>query len=121
MSRRILAFAILLLSSPAPAQTSQKPMQIIVPFAPGASADGIAATGAPVIKPHLPGGAGFDPLRELTPVAKLIEIPIVVVANPQTGPKTILELIARAKASPAGLSYGSTGVNSGQHLTMEFL
>src|SRR5262249_37555339 len=164
MLGRILTFALLVLSGPAVAQT--KPLQIIVPFAPGASADGIArligndlgvrlgrsivienkaggggtlgltllakappdgdtlsigATGALVINPNLPGGATFDPLRELTPVAKLIEIPIVVVANPDAGPKTIPELIARAKASPNGLSYGSTGVNSGQHLVMEFL
>jgi tripartite-type tricarboxylate transporter receptor subunit TctC len=166
MLTRFLTWTILFLAGPALAQPSQKPMQIIVPFAPGASADGIArligndlgmrlgrsvtienkaggggslgltilakappdgdtlavaATGALVINPHLPGGTGFDPLRELAPVAKLIEIPIVVVANRDVGPKTIPELIARSKANPNGLSYGSTGVNSGQHLTMEFL
>jgi tripartite-type tricarboxylate transporter receptor subunit TctC len=165
MRRSILVCATLLLAGPALAQT-QKTMQIIVPFAPGASADGIArligndlglrlgrsvvienkaggggtfgltilakapadgdtlglaATGALVINPNLPGGAGFDPLRELTPIAKLIDIPLVVVANPDVGPKTVAELIARAKASSNGLSYGSTGVNSGQHLVMEFL
>ena len=42
-----------------------------------------------------------------------------MVANPVTGPKTIKELVARSKAQPEGVSYGSTGVNTGQHLTME--
>jgi tripartite-type tricarboxylate transporter receptor subunit TctC len=166
MRRTALILALLALAGPAAAQTSQKPIEIIVPFAPGASADGIArligqdlglrlgrpvtienkagaggtlglvalakappdgdtlavgATGALVISPNLPGATGFDPLRELAPVAKLIEIPIVVVANPDSGPKTIAEMIARAKQGPNGLSYGSTGVNSGQHLVMEFL
>ena len=44
-----------------------------------------------------------------------------MVANPKTGPKSIKELIARAKENPQGLSYGSTGVNTGQHLSMEML
>ena len=55
------------------------------------------------------------------PIAKLIDVPLVVVANPATGPKSIKEMIERSKASPGGLSYGSTGTNSGQHLTMELL
>ena len=127
--RGSLLLASLTLSGSALAQPSQKPMQIIVPFAPGGSADGIArhhrdrarraarppgvrreqagrrrharpayrspksppdgdtlavaATGALVINPHLPGSSGFDPLRELAPVAKLIDIPIVMVDQRQ--------------------------------------
>lgn len=164
-TRRALLMAMLLWPAWARAQTSQKAIQILVPFAPGASADGIgrilaselgirlgrqvivenrpgaggslglaalvkagpdsdllalAATGALVINPHLQ-NQGFDPLHDVTAVARLIEIPLVVVANPVSGPKSLAELIAQAKASPNGLSYGSTGVNSGQHLGMEML
>ena len=39
---RVLLVAMLLLPASALAQTSQKTIRIIVPFAPGASADGIA-------------------------------------------------------------------------------
>ena len=163
--RQALIAALLAWPGVAAAQMAQKAVQIIVPFAPGASADGIgrilatelgtrlsrqvivenkpgaggslglvalskapadgdtlavAATGALVINPHLP-AALLDPLRELAPIAKLIEIPLVLVSNPATGPKSVAELIARAKANPNGVSYGSTGVNSGQHLGMEML
>ena len=166
MKLRYALLAMLALSSAAQAQQSQKPIQIIVPFAPGGSADGIgrilalelaaklgrqvyvenkagaggslglialsksppdgdtlsiAATGALVINPHVPGSSGFDPVKELTTVAKLIDIPLVVVANPKTGPKTIMEAISLSKSSPNGLSYGSTGINSSQHLSVVLL
>ena len=163
---RILAFALLLVSGSALAQTSQKSIQILVPFAPGASSDGISriianelgprlsrqivvenkpgaggtlglmtlakaapdgdtlgvgATGALVISPHLAGALPFDPLRGLTPIAKLIDVPLVIVANPAVGPKSIKEMIERSKTTPGGITFGSTGTNSGQHLTMELL
>src|SRR5215212_9145628 len=92
-----------------------------------APADGdtlaIAATGALVINPHLPavGGGTFDTLKELIPVAKLIDIPIVMVSNARGELKDIKTVIARAKASPAGLAYGTTGANSSQHLAVELL
>jgi tripartite-type tricarboxylate transporter receptor subunit TctC len=166
MMLRSLTFALVLVSGTALAQTSQRSIQIMVPFAPGASSDGISrivaselgprlnrqivvenkpgaggtlglmtlakaapdgdtlgvgATGALVISPHLPGAPPFDPLRELVPVAKLIDVPLVIVANPAIGPKSIREMIERSKATPSGITFGSTGTNSGQHLTMELL
>ena len=54
-------------------------------------------------------------------MAKLIDVAIVLVANPVTGPKTIREMIERSKATPGGLAYGSTGTNTSQHLSVELL
>ena len=81
----------------------------------------IAATGALVINPHLPTSNAFDTLKELTPVAKLIDIPIVMVANATGDLKSIKAVIERAKSSPGGVTYGTTGVNSSQHLAVELL
>jgi tripartite-type tricarboxylate transporter receptor subunit TctC len=83
---------------------------------------GIGATGALVINPHVPdASANFEPLRELTPIAKLVDIPLVFVANPDAGVKSLKELVERSQQKPDGLSYGSTGVNSAQHLAIELL
>jgi len=79
----------------------------------------IGAPGALLINPYLPDALPFDPLHDLVPIAKLVDIPIVLVSNGDVGPKSIPELVAMSKTSPNGLSYGSTGVNSAQHLDME--
>ena len=73
---RAFWLAVLLLPAAAVAQTSQKPIRIIVPFAPGASADGIARAiggdlgtrmGKPVIIENNVGAGGA---LGLTAVAK---------------------------------------------------
>ena len=51
--KRALPLALALACGPALAQTSQKPIQIIVPFAPGASADGAARIVANELGPRL--------------------------------------------------------------------
>lgn len=81
----------------------------------------IGAAGAVVIIPLMPGAPQFDPTKELTPVARLVDVPLVIVAHPEKGPKTLADAIALAKKLPEGLTYGSTGTNSGMHLAVEFL
>src|SRR5262249_41071720 len=41
--------------------------------------------------------------------------------NPSTGPTSIPDMIERSKTTPGGLTYGSTGTNSSQHLSIELL
>src|SRR5258707_11315592 len=60
----------------------------------------IAATGALLINPHVPSSNAFDPLKELTPVAKLIDIPLIMVSSAKGELKTIKAIIERAKTSP---------------------
>jgi tripartite-type tricarboxylate transporter receptor subunit TctC len=74
-----------------------------------------------LLNPNLPKDPGPDLLRDIVPVARVIEVGIMLVANPAIGSKSIEEMIARAKSTPGGIAYGSTGVNSAQHLSVELL
>jgi tripartite-type tricarboxylate transporter receptor subunit TctC len=96
-------------------------LQILSKSPPDGDTLSIGATGALVINPHVPGSTGFDPLREIMPVAKLIDIPLVLVSNAKTGPKTIKEMLELAKSTAGGLSFGTTGAHSSQHLAIELL
>jgi tripartite-type tricarboxylate transporter receptor subunit TctC len=66
---------------------------------------------------HLP----YDPLKDFEPIALIGKAPYVLAVNPAFGPTTLQEFIAKVKAAPGRYSYGSTGLGSGLHLSMELL
>jgi tripartite-type tricarboxylate transporter receptor subunit TctC len=97
-------------------------LQQMARSAPDGHTLGIGAAGAVVIIPLMPGApAQWDPAKDLLPVSRLVDVPLVIVGNPTTGPKTLKEAIEKAKSNPDGLTFGSTGTNSGMHLAVEYL
>jgi tripartite-type tricarboxylate transporter receptor subunit TctC len=70
---------------------------------------------APALYTKLP----FDPVKDFAPVSLVGSIPMVVVIYPEFPPKTLLELIALAKAKPGEISYASAGNGSTNHLAVE--
>jgi tripartite-type tricarboxylate transporter receptor subunit TctC len=67
--------------------------------------------------PKLP----FDPIKDFTPIALLVESPLFLVVTPDLPVKTVPELVAYAKAHPGKLSFGSVGIGSAHHLASELL
>lgn len=63
---------------------------------------------------------GYRPIDDFRPVAGLADLQHAVVV-PKGGAADLSDLIARAKAAPATLNYGSSGVGSASHLGMELL
>jgi tripartite-type tricarboxylate transporter receptor subunit TctC len=63
----------------------------------------------------------FDPVKDFTGVAKLAIVPGILVVNPQTGPKSVKELIDMAKARPGMLNYASAGLGSASSIGVELL
>ncbi len=73
---------------------------------------------AQAIAPHIM-KLGFDPLRDLTPIALLVVVPNVVAVAPTVAAANIRDLIAEIKAKPGEFSCGSSGIGSTQHLACE--
>jgi len=73
---------------------------------------------AQAIAPHIM-KLGFDPLKDLTPIALLVVVPNVVIVAPTVAANNVKELVADIKARPSTYSCGSSGVGSTQHLACE--
>lgn len=163
--RLAMGVAICAMCLGAMAQTyPERAITLIVPFAPGASADalarilatelsaslgksvvvenrpgaggatgliavakappdgymlGMGATGAIVVNPHIADSPPLDPIKQLSPIAKVADIPLIMVAGSRSGLKNVRQVIDAARVKPDALSYGSTGNNTAQHLSGE--
>ena len=63
----------------------------------------------------------YQLMRELVPVAPLIDTDLVIVVHPSVPAKTLSELLALARAKPGTLNYGSSGPGSNYHMAGELL
>ncbi len=60
-------------------------------------------------------------MRDLVPIAPLIDTDLVLVAHPSVPAKNMAELLALAQAKPGTLNYGSSGPGSNYHMAAELL
>jgi tripartite-type tricarboxylate transporter receptor subunit TctC len=60
-------------------------------------------------------------LRDLVPVAPMIESDLVLVVNPKVPAHSVSELLALARAKPGTLNFGSSGPGSNYHMSAELL
>ena len=84
-----------------------------------APADGYTlymTTAAHTISASLYKKLSYDPIKDFAPISLTSVVPLVLVASPKLPAHTLQELIQYAKANP-GVTYGSPGNGSPQHLT----
>jgi tripartite-type tricarboxylate transporter receptor subunit TctC len=63
----------------------------------------------------------YDAVRDFAPISLVVSLPSVLVVHPSVPARSLAELIALAKRSPDQLTYGSAGVGTNPHLSMELL
>ena len=81
----------------------------------------LGTIGPLAINPTLYGNLSFDPLKDLTPVSLVGEVPNVLAVPVDRPFRSVADIIAAAKARPEALNFGSSGIGSAGHLAAEQL
>ncbi|WP_137176363.1 tripartite tricarboxylate transporter substrate binding protein [Roseomonas sp. AR75] len=63
----------------------------------------------------------FDPFKDLSPIALLAELPVVIAARSQMPYRTVQELVAYAKANPGKVNCGTPPLGSVAYLAAQLL
>jgi tripartite-type tricarboxylate transporter receptor subunit TctC len=89
-----------------------------------APADGytlLLATGGHAVAGALRKELQYKTVDSFDMISTITFFPFLIVTNAEKGPKSMGELLAAARANRDGLTYGSAGVGTTQHLTGELL
>jgi tripartite-type tricarboxylate transporter receptor subunit TctC len=78
----------------------------------------VCSIGAISIAPFIQ-KVGYDPVRDLAPIAVVSSIAQIVIVKKDLPVKTLAELVAYAKAHPGKLNYGSSGAGGLTHYAVE--
>ena len=78
-----------------------------------------ANPGPLTVAPHIRSNLGYDPMKDLLPIVLVTTTTSAVVVHPSVPARSVKELIALARKNPGTLSFGSPGVGTVGHLTME--
>ncbi len=84
---------------------------------------GLGQMSSLTINPHLYPASSlkYDPLKDFTPVAQLVNASNLLVVNPKAPYKSLAELIKDGIAKPGVIAYASGGSGTGSHLATELL
>lgn len=74
-----------------------------------------------VINPGIYKSIPYDSLKDITPIAVVATVPLLLVVNAALPARSVKELLDYARAHPGKLNYGSAGNGSTLHLAGELL
>lgn len=80
-----------------------------------------ADNGTMVFNSALYSKLSYNPEKDLTPVTLMGRFPMILVLGPGSDAKDLKDFIAKARAKPGSINFGSAGAGSPHHLAMELL
>jgi tripartite-type tricarboxylate transporter receptor subunit TctC len=96
-------------------------MQAVAAAEPDGYTFGIMSLSLAVVIPLTNPKAGYDPLKDLTPIAYIAGTPIMFVVSQKSDVRTLKDFVAKARTSSKALSYGTSGLSSvGQMVAQSF-
>jgi tripartite-type tricarboxylate transporter receptor subunit TctC len=96
-------------------------MQAVQQAAPDGYTIAVAPSNTMVINQFLFASMPFEPLRDLSPVTMLVDVPLVLSVSAKHPVQTLKEFIDNAKANPGKVNFGSPGGATPPHLAAELL
>jgi tripartite-type tricarboxylate transporter receptor subunit TctC len=79
----------------------------------------VASAAAAAINQNLYKDMGFDPQKDLAPISKILDVPLILAVNSTVPAKNLKELIAYIKSRDGNISFASAGNGGAQHITGE--
>ena len=81
----------------------------------------LGTSGGLVTGPAFGTKVSYDPVKDLTSIGLMVDVPFLLIVHPSVPAKTIRELIELGKSQPGKIIFASPGVGTPNHLGMELL
>ncbi|HEY4372428.1 MAG TPA: tripartite tricarboxylate transporter substrate binding protein [Burkholderiales bacterium] len=79
----------------------------------------LGSSGPISVAPQMSKTAGYDPRKDMTPIINLAGLPQMMIVAAKSPYHAVKDVVDAAKRQPGKLSYGTGGIGSFAHLTME--